>query len=156
MTTRSRLILDTGLVVALLLAFSPTVTGISIHEWLSLALIVPAVLHLVINWEWVVRTTRNILGKAHATSTLNLIVDTLLFGAIVTVMLSGLLVSQVISSALGVSPAPSSLWHVIHSLSAMATVALTVLHLGLHADWVWRTLGAKTDLDTREEASCAL
>ena len=44
MSTRSRLILDAGLCVAMLLAYYPTRTGITIHEWLSVALILCLVL----------------------------------------------------------------------------------------------------------------
>ncbi|MHB9002633.1 MAG: DUF4405 domain-containing protein, partial [Coriobacteriia bacterium] len=125
MSKRSRLALDAALLVALLVAFYPAITGISIHEWLSLALIVPALLHLVINWEWVVRSARTLFGRLRAVSKVNFVVDVALFVSTVAVMLSGLLVSQVISSALGARITPSMLWHVVHSLSATSTILLT-------------------------------
>lgn len=140
MTRQSRLALDIGLLIALLLAFFPGFTGISVHEWLSLATFVPVVVHLVVNWDWVMRTTSRILEKMRAASRINLTIDVLLFVATVTVLLSGMMVSQVIASAFGLSIVPSYAWHLAHSFSAKAVIVLMLVHLALHWRWIVRTL----------------
>lgn len=144
MTRRARLALDVGLFAGFGLAFAPGLTGISIHEWLSLAIVVPSLVHLIINWDWVMRVSTRLLGKIKMASKLNLGVDTLLFGSTVTVMLSGLMVSHVISAAVGVSRAAGGLWSAVHSLSAIATIVLLVFHLGLHIAWISRTVRGVT------------
>lgn len=138
-SNRTRLALDGGLFVALLVAFSPATTGISVHEWLSLAIILPALFHLIINWDWVVHALSRLLGKLRAVSRANLLVDAVLFVSAVTVMLSGFMVSQSIASALGVTVVPALAWHVAHSFSAKLSIILMVVHLGLHWRWVLRT-----------------
>jgi len=140
MSVRSRLVLDILLFIALLTAFNPGATGISIHEWLSLAIVVPALLHLVINWDWVLRIASRVLARARAASKLNLAVDTLLFLATVTVMMSGLLISEVISAAFGLTLSADAIWYAIHSWSADATIVMLLVHGALHASWIARVL----------------
>lgn len=138
MTNRARLALDLGLFVALLVAFFPGVTGISVHEWLSLAVFIPTVLHLAVNWDWVTRTAAKVLGRLRAVSRANLVVDTLLFVATVTVMLSGMMVSQAIAAALGVTVVPSVAWHLAHAVSARVVIVVMLGHFALHWRWVLR------------------
>jgi hypothetical protein len=140
MTARTRLGIDIGLFLALLLAFNPALTGLAVHEWLSIAIIAPLLLHLVINWEWAVRIFSEFLDRLMHASRLNLVVDALLFLSAVAVMLSGLLVSQVALALLGIATAPSALWIALHAVSADTTIALLLLHFALHAKWVVRVL----------------
>lgn len=140
MRRRARLCLDIGLFLGFGFAFAPAVTGISVHEWLSLAIIVPSLAHVVINWDWVMRVTAGLLGRIRTASKVNLVVDVLLFSATVTVMLSGLMVSRTIAAAIGVTSAAGTIWNAAHSLSATGTIVLLVAHFGLHASWIGRTL----------------
>lgn len=140
LTNKARLALDLGLFVAILVAFFPTFTGITVHEWLSLAIFIPTVLHLAVNWDWAVRVIARFLGKVRATSRVNLVVDTLLFVATVTVMLSGLMVSQAIAASLGVTIVPSAAWLLAHAFSARAVIALMLVHFALHWQWVTRVV----------------
>ena len=141
MTARSRLLLDGGLFAALLAVNNPAWTGISVHEWLGIALITPLLVHLIINWDWTVRTVTNFVDKARNASRVNLVVDTLLFLATVAVMLSGLVVSTTLPGLFGFTTSPSIIWHALHSVSADATILLMLTHLGLHWRWVVRTAG---------------
>ncbi len=68
MSTRNRVLLDVALFAAIVLAYAPAVTGISLHEWLGVAIIVPSLFHLVLNWEWVVRIAKNVFAKLTATT----------------------------------------------------------------------------------------
>ena len=141
MSARSRLMLDAGLFAALLAANNPAWTGLSVHEWLSIALITPLLVHLIVNWEWAVRTVVSFANRVRNVSRVNLIVDSLLFFSTVTVMLSGLVVSRSIAGAFGIATAPSIIWYALHSVSADATILLLLVHLGLHWRWVFRTAG---------------
>jgi len=141
MNSKKRLAIDLALFVALLVANNPEWTGLAVHEWLSIAILIPLGLHLVINWEWTVRVANRLVDRMLQMSGVNLVVDAALFISAVTVMLSGLMVSQVALGALGLAATPSAIWMATHEVAATATVALLFTHFALHWRWVARTLG---------------
>ncbi len=136
MNARSRLLLDLGMFAALLAAFNPAWTGIAIHEWLSLAVAIPLLVHVIVNWEATLRVVERFVDRLFHTSRVNVLVDVALFVSTVAVMLSGLMVSQAIAGLLGLAVNPNPLWVAIHSLSADATIALLLVHFALHWRWV--------------------
>lgn len=138
MNARARLLLDLGTFVALVVAFNPALTGLAVHEWLSIAVIVPLLLHLIINWEQTLRFVELFADRLKNKSRADLVVDVGLFVSAVAVMLSGLMISQVVAGLLGVSIAPSAIWVAVHSVSADLTIALLVAHFALHWRWVLR------------------
>ncbi len=136
MSVRNRILLDLGLFVAAVIAYAPALTGVGVHEWLSIAIVVPALVHLVVNWDWVRRVVRTAGERLSSGSALNFAVDATLFVAAIAVVLSGLLVSQVVAGTFGITVSASALWHSVHSLSADATVVLLLAHFLLHAKWM--------------------
>lgn len=138
MSAPKRLLLDAALAIALLTAANPALTGISVHEWLSLAVVTPLLAHLVLNWEWTARMTRVFFDRALDMPRLNLLVDSVLFVSTVAVMLSGFMVSHVIAGLLGLPTTPSALWSAVHSVSADSTVLLLLAHFALHWRWIVR------------------
>lgn len=134
MSARERLALDLVILVAVVAAANPILTGIRLHEWLGLVLTLPALVHLVVNWDWVTRTVAGLLGKAKATTRLNLLVDAGLFVSLVGVTLSGFLVIPGLAASLGVQA--SSSWHAAHLLTSDLTVAFSLAHVALHARWI--------------------
>ncbi|NLT36482.1 MAG: DUF4405 domain-containing protein [Gaiellales bacterium] len=138
MTLRNRLLLDGLMLGAFVAAYRPSWTGFSIHEWLSLALVVPTLVHLVVNWDWVVRTIRRFCSKLRVTARLNLVVDVALFLSVVTVMLSGLLVSEAVMGLFGVAGAKEGIWYRVHSVSADAAILTVAAHVMLHLKWMVR------------------
>lgn len=137
MSARGRLLLDLAMFGVLLAAYNPGWTGLSWHEWLSVAVIVPLLLHLVINWDKVLRVVNTFAQKLLHGSRLDLVVDTILFVLCVTAMVSGLMVSQVVLPALGLSIAPTTTWISVHAWSADLTIVLLLGHTALHWRWVY-------------------
>lgn len=136
MRARTRLILDASLAAALLIAFNPTWTGIPVHQWLSIGMIAPLIIHFVVNWEWAVRVARKFTEKLLSASRANFVVDCALMVTTVSVMLSGFMVSPALLAPLGVHLQWSPEWHLVHSWSANATIALLAVHGVLHWRWV--------------------
>ncbi|MCX6373801.1 MAG: DUF4405 domain-containing protein [Actinobacteria bacterium] len=136
MTSRSRLWLDLALFGALLVAYNPSWTGLALHEWLCAAAIAPLLFHLAINWEHAMAIARRFAEHVRHTPRLNLVVDSALFVSAVGVTLSGFMVSRAIAGALGLVFAPSALWTSVHSFTADTTIALLVVHFGLHWKWI--------------------
>ena len=76
-----------------------------------------------------------------ATPKVNIVVDAALFVAAVTVMLSGLLISQYVLRSVGLTIVPTSLWVTTHRWSADATIALLLVHFVLHWRWIAKAAG---------------
>lgn len=135
MSAVARLWLDLALFCALVVAYNPAWTGLAVHEWLCVAAIAPLLYHVIVNWDQTLQILRRFAVIVRAAPKANLVVDAALFVAVVTVMLSGLLISQAVAGALGVRILPSGLWMTVHAMSADATVALLLVHFALH--WMW-------------------
>jgi hypothetical protein len=141
MTVRARLWLDLALFGALFLAYNPAWTGVAVHEWLCVIAIVPLLFHVIVNWDQTLQILRRFVELAKATPKVNLVVDAALFVAAVTVTLSGLLISQSVAGALGVTIVPSAQWISTHSWSADATILLLLVHFALHWRWIVNVAG---------------
>jgi hypothetical protein len=133
---RTRLLVDVLLLTGFIAAAYPLRTGLPVHEWLNLALVGPALFHLVVNWDWVTKTLGKFFAKLRAASRVNLIVDVPLFVVAVTVMLSGFLVSRTVAAAVGHAFEPKPIWHYAHSYSAKAFPWLIGTHAVLHWKWI--------------------
>jgi len=142
MSRRSRLLIDLALLIGLLVANDPAHTGLSVHEWLSIALVVPLLVHLVINWEWTVHVTKRFFERLLSVSRLNLVVDVALFVSTVAVMVSGVAVSTVLAGAVGLAHAANPLWIALHAASASSTILLLLVHFALHGKWFVETVAA--------------
>lgn len=135
MRARTRFMLDIALAIGLVAAYRPTWTGVSLHQWLSIAIIGPLLLHLLVNWQWAVRVLSTFFQRLFSTSRVNFVVDSALLVSVVAVMLSGFMVSVSILSFFGVRSSNELVWHAVHLWSANATIALFALHAALH--WRW-------------------
>ena len=151
MTTQERLALDATIFGIVILAANPAITGLGVHVWLGLVLIVPALTHLVVNWEWVLHTIARLFAKLRAASRLNLVVDAALFGSLVAVTLSGFLVIPGLASAFGLTV--TGYWHVVHLATSDLTVGLTLLHTALH--WRWLANALRRSLSPRSPRTTA-
>ena len=141
MTARARLWLDLGLFGALFLGYNPAWTGVAVHEWLCVIIVVPLLFHVVVNWDQTLAILRRFAEIVRATPKINLVVDAALFVAAVTVMLSGLLISQSVARVFGIAIVPSALWVSTHSWSADATILLLLVHFALHWRWIAAAAG---------------
>ena len=158
MRARTRFMLDILIAIGLVAAYRPTWTGISLHQWLSIAIIAPLLLHLIVNWQWAVQVLRTFLKRLFSASRLNFVVDCGLLVATVTVMLSGFMVSPWFAGPLGVSSAHLLVWQVVHLWSANATIALFALHGALHWRWIVGTAKrlAETPTPARARATAVV
>jgi cytochrome b subunit of formate dehydrogenase len=138
MRARTRLLLDIAIACGLIAAYRPIWTGITLHEWISVAIIVPLAIHLVVNWEWCVRIARTFADRLFHASRANFVVDAGLLFASVAVMLSGIMVSP-IPPFFGVQPTQLLVWSMLHAWSANAIIALFLVHTVLHRTWVAAT-----------------
>ena len=151
MSARARLWLDLALFGALFLAYNPAWTGLAVHEWLCLVGIVPLLFHLIINWDQTLTLLSRFAARLRATAKVNLVVDAALFVAAVTVMLSGLLVSQYVARALGFAVTPAPVWVSTHRWSADAAILLLLVHFALHWRWIVRVATRRLQARTQPD-----
>ncbi|MGV8083922.1 MAG: DUF4405 domain-containing protein [Coriobacteriia bacterium] len=91
----------------------------------------------MLHWDWTVDVVRRFLGKLAVAQRWNLVIDALLFAALIVCTLSGLMVSRYVLIVLGYFA-----WKPIHSISATVLLALTLVHLAMH--WKWIAMAVKT------------
>lgn len=130
------LLVDVGIFIAALAALSPRLTGLAIHEWLSLALGAAIVAHLVLHWQWIVEVARRLFSSAKWSARLNYILNTLLFIAMTVVIFTGLMISESVVPLLGLTATHGGVYEQLHRISADAIVYLIGLHVALHWSWI--------------------
>jgi hypothetical protein len=138
--TLKNFLLDLVLFGAVLIAFEPRLSGVPIHEWLSLALGVALTVHLLWHWDWILNVGKRYFKRLFHLSRLKFVVDLLFLVAFVTVMVSGLMISRSTLPLFGIHTDHRSIWRPIHSLSADLSLLLLAIHLGLNWDWIACTL----------------
>lgn len=136
MTLKANLIVDVMIFAAILMADEPRLTGIALHEWLSVALAVTIIVHLLLHWKWIVQVGADYLQRLWQVSRLKFLVDALLFIAFTVVMMSGLMISRSVLPFLQITLGHNAGWNAVHSLSATMTMLLVGLHFALNWDWV--------------------
>ncbi len=136
MKNKTNLLLDFGVFAAFLIAMEPDLTGIAIHEWLSLAVAGTIIVHLLLHWKWITTVAVRYFKNLFHSSRLQFLVDALFFVAFTTVMMSGILISRSILPVLNIQLAENHSWRMVHSLSANISLAMLALHVGLHWKWI--------------------
>lgn len=139
---RPRLVVDVVLTLSFVVLMSVPLTGLWLHEWWGIGLIVVIVVHLLAQWDWTVASSRRFLGSLTGRLRLTYLLNWLLFIATVLVMVSGILISEAALPGLGLPTARSAgsslfrFWRLLHTVSADAVLVLAGLHLGLNWRWV--------------------
>ncbi|PDW01564.1 DUF4405 domain-containing protein [Candidatus Viridilinea mediisalina] len=161
---KTRLLLDLVLLLAFLLATAPELTGITIHEWLSLGLAAAILTHLLLNWSWILQVMRRFFGKVSWKARINYILNSLLFIVFTIIITTGILISEAVLPLFGLSIPRDRLWLSIHHTMSDVAVLLIGLHVALHWRWIVNTAqrifgqrraltGAKTLQPTSKEVS---
>jgi cytochrome b561 len=130
--------IDVSLLIALLLLFSPRLTGLALHEWVGIALAVPLLVHLVLSWTWISGNTARLLKTATARARANYVLNWTLFALIVLEVTSGIAISHVALPYLGVPTINDRTWRALHNW----TLNVTLLVIGFHIAMNWTALAA--------------
>jgi hypothetical protein len=138
--TRQRLIVDILLALSFLVLMSVNLTGLLLHEWWGLALMLLVLVHLLSQWDWAASSTRAFASRLTGRIRFTYLLNWALFVAVVLVFVSGMLISENALPALGLSLGRASpifgFWHQLHTLSADAVLVLAAVHLGLNWRWI--------------------
>ena len=132
----TKLFLDLAAFIALLIVSAPRFTGAAIHEWLAIALSGAIVVHLLLNWNWIVEITSRLFSKSAKNSRFGYFLNWGLFASGIMIMLSGLMISETVVPFLGLSLPQDMSWKSLHELSTNITMILMGLHVALHWSWI--------------------
>jgi cytochrome b len=131
-----RLLLDLSTFIALLTVSAPHFTGDAIHEWLGIALSGAIVVHLLLNWKWIVEVTSRLFTKSVKNLTFGYFLNWGLFISGIMTVLSGLMISKTVVPFFGLTLPQNMSWREVHSLSTNIIMVLMGLHVALHWNWI--------------------
>lgn len=129
-------IVDAALFAVFLLVMNVPLTGIAIHEWLGVAIGVGLVVHLVQHGNWLATITQRFRSATAFRNRLNYVMTGLLFVAFVSIIVSGLVISEAAMPWLGIVMSQSAFWLWLHLVSVNLVLLLTAFHLALNWQWI--------------------
>ncbi|MFI5067437.1 MAG: DUF4405 domain-containing protein [Streptosporangiales bacterium] len=127
--------LDAAILAGYVMAYSFGFTGLAIHEWLGIGLGLVLLVHLTLHWDWVTRTTRRLLRRG-GRDRLIWLVNLALIIAMTLCIASGILISRVALSELGISTPGGPFWSQLHTQTATVTLVLVAVHVALRWRWI--------------------
>lgn len=137
---KKNLAIDAAALALYLVAANPALTGIGVHEWLGLGVLVAFFVHAAVHADWVVEAVRGSFAHPSWARTGNAVLDVLVLVAFMATVVSGVMVSGSVLSALGLYAEGYYFWDPLHAVSAKVLLALLVLHVVAHWKWLASTL----------------
>ncbi len=128
-------VVDLLLLIGFLLCFYLNLTGVMVHQWLGVIVLLLAGAHLMMHWDWVKSVTARFIKGTNMRSRLYYVIDFIIMLGAVIILETGLMISTWFNLALS----NYTVWVGIHIYSAVTVLALAVLKIGLHWRWVVNT-----------------
>ena len=135
-STQIKLYVDIFLLIGFVLVNMPQSTGIPVHEWASFIFIIPLMIHIILDWNWVVSVTKRMFGRLPGEVRANHIIDLLIFVMMVLALFTGAIISEAALPAMGISITIDPFWESMHDLTANLTMLLIGIHLAMHWKWI--------------------
>jgi hypothetical protein len=132
--------LDISLLISVCALEHVPFTGLILHEWLGVAIVVMIVAHLLLSWAWIASTTPRLISGASHRTRFNYFLNVCLFACMTAAVFSGILISQHAVPALTGQSAKdlqlSFQWDRVHDQSSNLVVLFAILHLAINWDWL--------------------
>lgn len=132
---RHNWLIDAALFGGLLLSFWLELTGVALHQWLGVAIIVGAGYHLLTHWTWVKSVTARLFKQTSGQARLYYAVDAAVLIGLATTAVTGL----VISTWLDLTLTNFAAWKTLHVIASIGTLLAVVVKIGLHWRWIVST-----------------
>ena len=130
-----KIVLDILLAVTFVLLMNPRVlNGLPFHEIAGLVIGVAILVHVGLNYRWVIQTTKKIFSPKLPTKTrIGYLLNGLLLISMAAIIITGILISKYIFPNLATE---NHSIRGLHGFFADATVVLLGLHVALHWQWI--------------------
>jgi hypothetical protein len=132
-------VVDVLVFVLFALVLNVPLTGLAVHEWLGIVLAIGLVTHTVQHTNWVVTTTRRMMSATSLQNRVNYLMMVAIFIGFVSIIVSGLMISQVALPWMGITPPAARFMLWIHLASVGWVLWLTVIHIALNWRWIANT-----------------
>jgi len=132
-------LVDATLFAGFLLAMFLDLTGLSVHQWLGVAVAAWAGYHLLAHGQWVVSVTQRFFGRASNQARRFYLVDAGLLIGFAAIGATGLAISAWLNLAL----TDYAAWRTIHVLASVITLGLVVVKIGMHWRWIVNVAGRR-------------
>lgn len=129
------LAVDIIIFLIFLVVEAPKFSGLPAHEWLGIAIGAGVLTHVLLHWSWVIEISKRFFGKAQTLARVNYVLNVLLFLTIVTIIFTGLMISETVVPLLGITVSKNGLWRGVHTAAANIFIGLVALHIALHWQW---------------------
>lgn len=129
-----KIILDICMVTVLALMYSKRVISMEFHEIGGLVLLGVFVIHILLNYKWVITITKKLFLKSIPVKTkVGYLLNLLLLISFILIGVSGIFISKVVFHLTGNG---SFNWKTIHYTSSAVALILTGIHIGLHFQFI--------------------
>jgi hypothetical protein len=128
--------LDTILLIILVLLLSPRLTGLAVHGILGVIFFIPIIIHLLIAWPWIQKATKNFFIRASKRTRFNFFLNAILFILIITELVSGVIISELVLPYFGIDTINDRLWRATHNLPLNLVVVFGGLHIAMNWGWI--------------------
>ena len=131
---------DAACLLIYLVAANPVITGVGVHEWLGLGVLVVFFAHAAMHADWAIETAKSAFTSPSWARVGNLVLDALIVVTFMAVTVSGIMVSGAVLPALGLYASGYYFWDPLHAASAKVLLALLLVHVVVHWRWVAQAL----------------
>lgn len=135
-SNQQKLYVDIFLFISFVIVNIPQATGIPFHEWASVLFIVPLLVHILLDWGWIVNITKRMFGKLPGEVRFNHIFDLVIFIMMTLALMTGFVISEAALPAIGIHVVIDPFWSMMHDLTANLTMVLIGIHLAMHWKWI--------------------
>jgi hypothetical protein len=134
--TQFKLFLDLVVLAFFIVINIPGTTGITGHEWVSFIFALPFLIHLTLNWKWIVSVFSRLFNKLPGETRFNQIWDSILFLMMIFVSFSGAVLSESVLPTLGIHLTIDPFWRSLHTSMANLLILMFGVHLTMHWKWI--------------------
>lgn len=131
--------LDATLVASVCALQALSFTGLIVHEWLGLAIIVMVFAHLLFSWSWIASQTRRVFARHPPRTRINYLLNLTLFACVTAAIFSGILISQhAIPVLTGTKAAVEMDWRrdLLHEAFSGFLLLFSGFHLAMNWEWL--------------------
>lgn len=136
---KRNLAIDVAALAVYLVVANPGVTGIGVHEWLGLGVLLAFLVHAAMHVDWVIEALGSALSRPSWARTGNLVLDVFVVVAFMTATVSGIMVSGAVLPALGLYAEGYYFWDPLHATAAKILLALLLVHVAVHGEQLAKT-----------------
>lgn len=125
-----KITLDIIMTILLVLMYSKVVISLQFHEIGGLIVFGLFIIHILINWKWVVSVSKRLFDKnLPAKTKLGYVLDVLLLICMTFIIISGILISKILFPGIF---NVDFIWMKLHYFAAAIAIVIVGIHVGLH------------------------